>query len=113
MAKGKLFDFKPVVLNFRRKKIVIFFFVGEFLNNCCECMMVVISFKCCSLLGMYACNIVFNQSINFQSFTLCTHRKAKGKKPASLPFVPDASDMQQGFLCLFVLFFILFSCTGI
>lgn len=39
MAKGKLFDFKPVVLNFRRKKIVIFFFVGEFLNNCCECMM--------------------------------------------------------------------------
>lgn len=39
MAKGKLFDFKPVVLNFRRKKIVIFFLVEEFLNNCCECMM--------------------------------------------------------------------------
>lgn len=52
---------------------------------------------------MYACNIVFNQSINFQSFTLCTHRKAKGKKPASLPFVPDASDMQQGFF-VFVCF---------
>lgn len=38
-AKGKLFNFKPVVLNFRRKKIVIFFLVEEFLNNCCECMM--------------------------------------------------------------------------
>lgn len=39
MVKGKLFDFKFVVLNFRRKKIVIFFLVGEFLNNCCECLM--------------------------------------------------------------------------
>lgn len=39
MAKGILFDFKPVVLNFRRKKIVIFCLVQEFLNNCCECMM--------------------------------------------------------------------------